>query len=173
VAGPKAVPGHYQARLTVDGKTYVQPIEVTPDPRDTATQAELQQQFDLHAAINAKLTEVHEAVLDIRDARAKIQAKEAKSPASKAAGEALDAKMTAIEEVLIQPRARASEDALNYPVRLNNQIAALGVLVAGGDNPPTDEQQRMWAELKREADEQLAAWNALKTGEVKAYLGKR
>ena len=72
-----------------------------------------------------------------------------------------------------QPRARASEDALNYPVRLNNQIAALGVLVAGGANPPTNEQQSMWAELKGEADTQLAAWKQVRDGELKAYLGKR
>jgi hypothetical protein len=173
VSGPKAVPGRYQARLTLDGKTYVQPIVVAPDPRDLASQQALQQQFDLHAAINAKLTEVHQAVLDIRAARDRIKAREAASPAAKAQGEALDAKITAIEEVLIQPRARASEDALNYPVRLNNQIAALGVLVAGGDNPPTAEQQSMWAELKGEADAQLAAWKQVRDGELKGYLRGR
>jgi photosystem II stability/assembly factor-like uncharacterized protein len=173
VAGPKAVPGRYQARLTVDGKSYVQPIEVVPDPRGTATQDELQAQFTLHTAINAKLTEVHQAVLDIRAARARIKAREAASPASKPAGEALDARITAIEEVLIQPRARASEDALNYPVRLNNQLAALGVLVAAGDNPPTAEQQRMWGELRGEADVQLAAWKQVRDGELKSYLAKR
>jgi hypothetical protein len=69
--------------------------------------------------------------------------------------------MTAIEEELIQPRAHASEDALNYPVKLNNMIAALGSLVEEGDYAPTSQDIAEFAQLKSEADAQIAAWTAL------------
>jgi hypothetical protein len=174
VAGPKVVPGHYQVRLTVDGASQTQPLEILPDPRGTATADDLAKQFALHSAINNLLTEVHQAVLDIRATRVKITAakKAATGPqAAKvaAAGDALDAKMTDVEEVLIQPRSHASEDALNYPVRLNNMLAALGALVGSGDAAPTVQEEAMFAELKSEAAPALARWLELKANDVAAF----
>ena len=174
VAGPQVLPGHYQVKLTVDGASQTQPLEIAPDPRGTATLDELAKQFALHSAINALLTEVHDTVLDIRATRVKIVAakKAAAGPqASKvaAAGDALDRKMTEVEEILIQPRSHASEDALNYPVRLNNMLAALGSLVGSGDAAPTAQDEAMFAELKSEAASALARWRELKTGEVAAF----
>jgi hypothetical protein len=78
--------------------------------------------------------------------------------------------MTAIEEELIQPRAHASEDALNYPVKLNNMIAALGSLVDEGDFAPTAQQEQEYVQLKSEADAQIATWNALKTGDLSRLM---
>jgi hypothetical protein len=164
VAGPKALPGRYQVRLTVDGVSQTRPLEILPDPRGTATPEQLKKQFDLHTAINAELSTVDQAVLDLRAARARIAAAvtaaAGKPEAAKleAEGEALAARMTAVEEALIQPRAHASEDALNFPVRLNNMLAALGALTADGDAPPTDQDAAMFTELKVECDRQLAEW---------------
>lgn len=45
--GPAAMPGRYTVKLTVNGKTYSQPLVVKMDPRVKAGQAELQKQFDL------------------------------------------------------------------------------------------------------------------------------
>ena len=45
--GPLVLPGTYQVRLTVGGKTYTQPLVVKMDPRSTATPEDLQKQFDL------------------------------------------------------------------------------------------------------------------------------
>jgi photosystem II stability/assembly factor-like uncharacterized protein len=172
VAGPEALPGRYQVRLTVDGVSQTQPLEILPDPRGTATPEQLKKQFELHQAVNAELTAVHQAVLDIRAARARVSAAVAKSARLKPAGDALEQRMTAIEEALIQPRAHASEDALNYPVRLNNMVAALGSLVADGDAAPTDQDVAMFAELKGECDRQLDAWRALKANDLPAFEAK-
>jgi hypothetical protein len=174
VAGPKVLPGHYQVKLTVDGASQIQPLEIVPDPRGTATQDELAKQFALHAEINALLSEVHQAVLDIRATRVKIMAAKKAATGSQAAkvaaaADALDAKLTATEEILIQPRSHASEDALNFPVRLNNMLAALGALVGSGDAAPTVQEEAMFAELKGEAAPALARWRELKTGEVAAF----
>jgi hypothetical protein len=164
VAGPKALPGRYQVRLTVDGVSQTRPLEILPDPRGAATPDQLKQQFDLHRAINEELSTVDQAVLDLRAARARIEAAVAAAAANpdaarvKAEGAALVSRMTVVEEALIQPRAHASEDALNFPVRLNNMLAALGALTADGDAPPTDQDAAMFTELKVECDRQLAEW---------------
>ena len=46
-SGPKAVPGTYQVRLTVDGKTQNQSLTVVMDPRSPATPEVLAQQLQL------------------------------------------------------------------------------------------------------------------------------
>ena len=45
--GPRAVPGNYEIRLTVDGKTATQPLAVKMDPRSSATPEELEEQLKL------------------------------------------------------------------------------------------------------------------------------
>ena len=45
--GPIAVPGEYTVRLTVDGKSFTQPLTLKMDPRVKTPPAALKQQFDL------------------------------------------------------------------------------------------------------------------------------
>src|SRR5262249_58607998 len=72
--GPKAVPGSYQVRLTVLGKTYSAPLEIEADPRLTVTQADLQKQFDLLLKIRDKVSETDDTINEIRDLREQIVA---------------------------------------------------------------------------------------------------
>src|SRR5262249_23644212 len=46
-SGPKVTPGTYQVRLTVDGETLNQTLEVVMDPRSPASAEVLAQQFQL------------------------------------------------------------------------------------------------------------------------------
>jgi hypothetical protein len=46
-------------------------------------------------------------------------------------------KLSAIEEDVYQVRNRSGQDPLNFPIKLNNKIAALGAHVAHGDGKPT------------------------------------
>lgn len=49
--GPRMVPGTYELRLTVDGKSWTQPLQVAMDPRSAATPEELEKQFELGKTI--------------------------------------------------------------------------------------------------------------------------
>jgi photosystem II stability/assembly factor-like uncharacterized protein len=64
-SGPKAVPGIYQVRLTVDGKTQEQPLKVIMDPRSPATPDVLRQQFQLGREIFAETIEARRALAEI------------------------------------------------------------------------------------------------------------
>jgi photosystem II stability/assembly factor-like uncharacterized protein len=55
--GPFVVPGTYEVRLNVDGKTYNQPLTVAMDPRVKITQADLQQQLDFELQIDKLITQ--------------------------------------------------------------------------------------------------------------------
>ena len=175
--GPLALPGDYQIRLTVDGKSQTQPFKIVPDPRLKVTADDLKKQFDLMQAILAKVTEVHDAVRQIRDVRAQMttlnkRLGEEKNPNATAvaeAGSALDKKMTVVEEALIQTKAKSGQDVLNYPIRLNNLLVALGGVVSSADAAPTRQDYEMYDELSKQADEQLARWNAIVSTDLAAY----
>jgi photosystem II stability/assembly factor-like uncharacterized protein len=64
-SGPKAAPGIYQVRLTVDGRTQSQPLEVIMDPRSPATREILEQQLQLGRKIFAEVQEGRRALAEI------------------------------------------------------------------------------------------------------------
>ena len=64
-SGPKAIPGIYQVRLTVDGKTQDQILKIIMDPRSSATAAILEQQFQLGRQIFDETIEARRALAEI------------------------------------------------------------------------------------------------------------
>lgn len=173
--GPKAVPGNYQVKLTVDGKTLTESFELRKDPRIETTQDDFQKQFDLLSKISAKLTETHEAIISIRDVRkqANDTATRVKDhPGGKAiadAARALSDKLTAIEEELYQTKNRSSQDPLNFPIKLNNKLAALAGSVDGSDDRPTDQSYQVYDDLAGRIDAQLAKLKAVMSSDVPAF----
>ncbi|MFI5105314.1 MAG: WD40/YVTN/BNR-like repeat-containing protein, partial [Terriglobales bacterium] len=133
--GPEALPGAYQVRITVKGKQYAAPLEIVPDPRLKVSQQDLEKQFDLLIKIRDRVTQAHDTINQIRDIRAQITALNKRlegQPQAKAvadAGKLLDKKMTEVEEVMVQTKAKSNQDVLNYPIRLNNYLVALGGVV--------------------------------------------
>ncbi|MGB2835951.1 MAG: hypothetical protein WBC30_10010, partial [Candidatus Sulfotelmatobacter sp.] len=173
--GPEALPGAYQARLTVLGKTYTAPLEIKADPRLKIGPEDLAKQFALLLKIRDKVTETDEAIIQIRDVREQINAinKRLKDdPRAKAiadAGKALDTKMTVVEEALIQTKAKSGQDVLNFPVRLNNDLVALSGVVGSADSAPTKQSYEVFDTVSKAVDEQLAKWKAIVSTEVAAY----
>jgi hypothetical protein len=163
--GPTAPPGKYRARLKVsaerDGVETEVPIEILPDPRAEARPEDYRAQFEFQIRIRDKLTEMHEAILRIRSVREQVDAikkrvgdrKELKAVLE--AGGALVEKLTAIEEALYQTKNRSGQDPLNYPIRLNNRLAALAG-AARGNYPPTAQAEAVRREVTALIDGELA-----------------
>jgi len=68
--GPLALPGQYQVRLAVNGKSSTQPLTLKMDPRVKATAADLQKQFDLEMQIVAAMRQAWDALQKRRAANA-------------------------------------------------------------------------------------------------------
>jgi hypothetical protein len=157
-----AVPGTYQVRLTAAGQTLTQPFEIRKDPRSTATQEDLEAQYQFVSEARDKLTETHDAVRRIRDVRGQLQQIEkrlAKDEAMKPVVDAakdLDKKMTAVEEALYQTRNHASEDPLNFPIRLDDKLNGVATSAALGDHRPTAQAVQVKRELTAAIDAELA-----------------
>ena len=71
-SGPKAVPGIYQVRLTVDGKAQNQSLKVVIDPRSPATPDALTQQLQLGQQIFGETIEARRALAEINSVQTQL-----------------------------------------------------------------------------------------------------
>ncbi len=158
VTGPAAPPGTYTVRMTVDGQTQTQPLVVKRHPLYSATDADLQAQFDLEIQIRDKVSEANQAVIDIRNMKTAIADRLTKSSDEKlkAAGERLTTNLSAVEADIYQVKNQSGQDPLNFPIKTNNRLAALLSMVGNGDGKPTTNApiifQNLSKELKSETD---------------------
>ncbi|HEX8456867.1 MAG TPA: hypothetical protein VF656_06075 [Pyrinomonadaceae bacterium] len=175
VAGPRIVPGRYQVRLTADGKTYTETFEVRKDPRLSTTDADFARQLDLQLKIRDKLTDTHNAIISIREARTQINdllKRVQGQPNFKAISDAaktLSGKLTAVEEELYQTKNQSSQDPLNFPIRLNNKLAALGGVVSSADSAPTEQSYAVYEDLTAKIDAQLQRLDAVMKTDLPAF----
>ena len=144
------MPGEYQVRLTANGVTQTRPLTIRMDPRlEGVTREHLAEQFALSMKIRNRVSDADSAVIVIRDARRQIQARltQARDRKISPAGQALTRKLTDAEESLYQTKNRSGQDPLNFPIKLNNRIAALGSSVERGDARPTAAAYVVFEEL--------------------------
>lgn len=174
LAGPRVVPGNYQVRLSIDGKAVAtETFAVKADPRLSTTPADFQKQFEFLSNTRAKLSATHEAILEIRDVRKQFEdlsarlKPEQKDLKDKAAD--IIKKLTAVEEELMQTKIKSSQDALNFPIKLNNKLAALASTVDGADYAPTNQSYDVYNDLTGKIDAQLAILARIKTEDIAAF----
>jgi uncharacterized phage infection (PIP) family protein YhgE len=152
-------------RLTSTGATFTKSFEIVKDPRlKGVSQADLEEQFKLAIEIRDKVSEANDAVSKIRELKKQLKDRndQAKDNEISAASERLSTRLNQVEEEIYQVRNRSSQDTLNFQIKLNNLIAALGRTVTTGDNKPTDQDYVVFRELsERLAGEQKKLDEAL------------
>jgi hypothetical protein len=175
LSGPRALPGDYEAILTVGETRRAVPVSVLADPRSEATPADLAAQFDFLWSTNRKLTETHRAIRDLRAVRTQIDAIEERVGDNDrfadlvARGESLKQALGEIEETLYQTRLESPQDPLNFPIQLNDKLAGVMGTAAVGDHPPTASAVAVRDELVARIDVALAALETLMTEDLEAF----
>lgn len=155
-----APPGDYTVRLTVDGVTITKPLRLDKDPRTPATVKDLQDQYAFAQEIVSRVDAANTAVLRIRDMKTQIDSALADPRAAadlKAQGEALKTKLTSIEGEIYQYRSKSGEDPLNFPVKLNDQLAGVLSFVQSGEMAPPQQARDVFAILDKALRVQLNA----------------
>ena len=172
--GPEALPGKYEVRLTVNGRSMTAPFELKPDPRVDASFADLQKQFDLEMKIRQELSQIHQTVDEIRNTRLQFHGLQSRLGDNARfknivlAGESLDKKMTPIEEQLLQVKIKSSEASLNYPVLTDERLHNLFFSVDVADAAPTQQQYEVFKDLSGRADPLIAQWKQVMSTDVVA-----
>ena len=85
------------------------------------------------------------------------------------AAASLRRKAGAIEEELVQVKAKSRQDTLNYPAKLNAKLAGLLGSVGSADFAPTKGMRDVFEDLSRRVDAQVARWKALSDGDIAAF----
>jgi len=170
--GALALPGDYQVRLTANGKTQTAALHLVVDPRTKDHEGELPKQFELSTQVNARISELHQAVNEIREIKSQIKelhtkfGDDLKVKPALAAADAMEHKMSDVEQQLIQVNMKGSEGNLAFPNMLNEALDSFSHSVDAGDREPTKPQMDVFASLSGRLDEQLKKWNAIKKDDL-------
>jgi seryl-tRNA synthetase len=170
--GPLALPGDYQVKLTVGGKSQTAPLHLAIDPRNKGQEAALQKQFTLAMQVNDQISQLHQAVNEIRDLRSQIEnlhkrfGDDPRLKPALAAADDLDHKMSEVEQKLIQVNMKGSEANLAFPNMLNERFDTFSHVIESGDQEPTKPQLAVSQMLSTQLDEQLKKWAQLKQQDV-------
>ena len=165
--GPAAPTGRYTVRVTANGETRARDFNIVLDPRlkaDGISEADLQAQFALSLQVRDKVSQANQAVIDIRNIRDQVNQRLEKVSARRKAevqklAEAVLKPLAAVEAEAYQVKNRSGQDPLNYPIKLNNKIAALAGVIESADNKPTDQSVEVFKELSALLDAEILKMN--------------
>jgi photosystem II stability/assembly factor-like uncharacterized protein len=158
VQGPPAPPGRYQVRMTVGNWSRTREFEVKKDPRIPATQADLEEQFQLAVKVRDLFSASHDSLKKIRSVKSQVSDLTARLKEAKAgegiddAAKALTEKLTGIEEKIYQTKNESLQDPLNFQPMLDNRIANLYGIVLSTDAKPTAAAHEHYEALKTELE---------------------
>jgi hypothetical protein len=148
--GPVVLPGTYTVRLTAGDVVQEQQFEIRLDPRnEPVTMAQLQAQLDLALDVRDKVTEANQAVIDIRDIEGQVDDRVGQTENTEIheQGDVVRGKLDEVESEIYQVKNESRQDPLNFPIKINNKLAALMNGVSRGDFPPTDQSRQVFERL--------------------------
>jgi len=161
--GYRVSPGRYQVRLTAGTTVATQPLEVRADPRLTVSAAEVAARDSMARAINARVNEIHDALIRVRDVKEQVtqfvdRAKDAPNASAIAdQGKVIGQKVDTIGPKL-STKAANGQDIINFRNGINAQYVFLLGNVEGNDvlTQPVRERfielERLWNALRTEVD---------------------
>jgi photosystem II stability/assembly factor-like uncharacterized protein len=168
--GTLALPGTYQVRLTVAGRSYTAPLEVKMDPRVSVAEEALAHQFTLELKIRDALVESYDAALQARDLRRRLgelRTRAGVAPDDKELADALNAlDRKAAALVGVQPT--QPQETRPTLERLNASLASLMTTVGSADAAPTAQASIAFDDYRQLLSRQLEAWAALKEKDLAA-----
>jgi photosystem II stability/assembly factor-like uncharacterized protein len=170
-SGPTALPGTYSARLTVDDMDpQVRTFEIGKSARlADVTMDDLRAKFELAMNVRNATSNANEAVIDIRDIKGQVDDRIEQDGSVTDPGEELKEKFTAVEGEIYQYRNQSNQDPLNFPIKLNNKIAALMGAVEGVDGAPTRQSYEVFDYLTDQLDARLNELNVLITTDLEEF----
>lgn len=157
--GPKVVPGLYKVRMILGNELIIEQIaEIKKDPRVGVSDSDLKEQFDLALKVHKKLDESHRNINDIRQIRKAVtdymnSVKDSVIIANfQKITKPMLKNMEDLEQSLLQNKAKATQDLLAYPIRLNDKMAGVARVVSSADAKPTKSSYEVYDDLGGKID---------------------
>ncbi|MGH9139680.1 MAG: hypothetical protein ACRD2I_00915, partial [Vicinamibacterales bacterium] len=162
---PWVNPGPFSVQLTVNGKTYSQPIVVKADPRVRTPALAMQQVYSLSTSMYYGAIDAQVAAREVQRLRDQIATQRTQATGAVAAAlDSLDAKLRA--------PGSSAPPGLNALTEASAGLVAVMNILQGADVRPTAVQLRAITTARRAADVALAKWRAVKAVDLPALNAK-
>ncbi len=165
--GPRAAPGKYLVRLTVNGHEYSAPLEVKMDPRVKVTAEALRRQTALEVRLAAVIGGSSRAVREARSIAEQADKAVAGAGAARASVEALAKKTRELMGSGVRFGAAAVGGAPAL-ARVNSLAGLLYGQVDSADAAPTPAIEAAFEKIAHDAAAVMARWEALKRTDLEA-----
>ena len=174
--GPTVTPGVYQMTLQVGDQEHTQPFNLIKDSTSSASEDDLQKQFDLLMTIYQLYSDATEKVNTMRRQRGQL-----KSLAERLAGNgevcdivdqatALNDRILEIEKGIFIPELREGwAGRLNQGTDPLRRLSALPSVVGLGEFPPTEQSYAVYEKLSGQISGRMREFDALCQGEIAAF----
>jgi photosystem II stability/assembly factor-like uncharacterized protein len=170
--GAWALPGSYTMKLTVDGKSYSQPLIVKMDPRIKTSLADLRKQFEMQSGSVEAMNESFEAMGQVKSIRAQLKERAAKAGKGTLADAiaALDKQAAELEGSAqssffgLPPGAKQPE---NFST-LNQHFGGILAVADSADAAPTTQATAVYQELEDALEKLLARWTRIRQQDLPA-----
>jgi hypothetical protein len=166
-------PGRYTVRLTVDGQSFTQPLEVRRDPNSGATLADIKASSDLLLAMQATANATTDMLHTMEAVRSQIGTMNAVASTPndvRSAGDSLDRKFIDVEQTIVDLRLTGrGQDEVRWPVKLGGQLNYLAGGIGSSDFTPTSQQRAVNDVLVKQARETKQALETLINKDLAAF----
>ncbi|HEY3104926.1 MAG TPA: hypothetical protein VGJ69_15185 [Pyrinomonadaceae bacterium] len=130
--GPFVVPGQYEVLLTVDGKTYRQPLTVMLDPRVRVSQGDLEAQVELARQMDEWMNIAYQSYNDIAALRASLTSLQKTAGTNKAVIDAAQALAKELDQIQNGTSAAPGFGAIN------RDVSRYVTMIQSGDMRPAE-----------------------------------
>jgi photosystem II stability/assembly factor-like uncharacterized protein len=159
--GPIAIPGTYQIKLSVGGRTYTRELTMKNDPRSPVTQADLEAQFEAEREVVNGLSSSYDAYGSVERLRHSLAGDEAKAPR--------DASLVAAVKALDKKTAKLVNSAGHGGFGVANRDLARRLQdLDFGDMRPTASDLAAIGQSCREIEEAVARLDQIRKQDVPA-----
>ena len=182
--GPIVPPGQYTVRLTVDGKSHTQPIQILRDPKIASTDEDLESSVLLQLRIRDAISDAADMINAIEVMRKQLEdvqnawrSDETRRELLNSVG-AMDKRLLGVETRLLEPAQMTSDDKYfqqAYRVYmnllwLNGEVGPGAGDVAGGtDFRPTDTSLAVFETIDKDLNTAKIEYKTLMEKEVPAF----
>ncbi len=164
--GPFVVPGNYELRLMVNGKTYTQPLTVAMDPRVNVAAAALDQQLAFDQQVDSLISlsyAYHEQaakfLTEIDERKSALQKNEQAKDALKAVGD-LNAKARKLQGEMQRGFGGAGKPKPTFTL-MNAELSTLSESVNQADARPTDAMRTAYHDYCQDLTKLAQQWSDL------------
>ena len=169
--GAWVLPGNYTVKLTVDGKSYTQPLVVRMDPRITTPLDDLRKQHDMEIGATEGMNDSYESLEQVQSVRAQLKDLTAKAVRNEKLSGSLAAldKQCAELEGATEPAffglPRAGKQPENFST-LNQHFSKILSVADSADAAPTTQAEAAYRELEDSSTALRKRWSALREREI-------